>query len=142
MRRLKAHGAAAVPVDGSRLAQCRMYHGAAAVADGYAKSLWSAFGGPVGSIAVNAALLGVYTLPAIAALASSDPQTRRWGRLGYAAGVASRVLVARRTGERVVPDSLLQPASIAAFSALNLLSWTRHRRYANMWKGRPVRVAA
>jgi hypothetical protein len=32
-------------------------------------------------------------------------------------------------------------ASIAAFAALNVISWTRHLRGANAWKGRPV-VAA
>jgi hypothetical protein len=74
----------------------------------------------------------------VAALAAPRPRTRAIGLVGYAAGVASRVLVARRTGERVLPDALGQPASIAAFAVLNAVSWRRHARGANTWKGRPV----
>jgi cellulose synthase/poly-beta-1,6-N-acetylglucosamine synthase-like glycosyltransferase len=141
MRAMKSAGRRTVTLDGAPLAACRMYEGAAAVTDGYAKSLWSAFGGPVGSVAVNALLVATYVVPAVAAVAGRDPRTRRVGLLGYAAGVASRALVARRTGERLVPDTLAHPASIAAFAALNAVSWQRHLRGANRWKGRPV-VAA
>jgi hypothetical protein len=138
MRAMKSAGRATSTVDGSQLASCRMYDGAGAVVDGYAKSLWAAFGGPVGSVAVNGLLLVTYLVPAIAAVAARDRRTRRLGALGYAAGVASRALVARRTGERILPDALVQPASIAAFCALNAVSWQRHLRGANRWKGRAV----
>lgn len=137
MRAIKKIGKTAT-VDGSGLAQCRMYEGAAAVVDGYAKSLWSAFGGPYGSVAVNGLLLATYVVPAVAAVSARTPSTRRWGRLGYAAGIASRVIVARRTREPQFPDALLQPASIAAFAALNVVSWRRHHSGSNAWKGRPV----
>ncbi len=142
MRAVKASGEHAATVDGSRLAHCRMYEGSAAVADGYSKSLWSAFGGPVGSLAVNAALLATYVVPAIAAVAGTDRNTRRWGRIGYAAGVASRSLVAHRTREQVLPDALLHPASIAAFAVLNVVSWRRQARGLNNWKGRSISVDA
>lgn len=142
MRALKEDGQRTATVDGSRLAHCRMYEGNAAVVDGYSKSLWSAFGGPGRSVAVNALLIGTYLMPAIAAVAAADPATRRWGRLGYAAGVASRSLVAHRTREQVLPDTLLHPVSIAAFAALNLVSWQRHARGRNTWKGRAVTVDA
>jgi hypothetical protein len=140
MRAVKASKRHAATVDGSHLADCRMYDGTAALVDGYAKSLWSAFNGPVGSVAVNALLLTTYVVPALAAVAAPRPRTRAIGLLGYAAGVASRAMVARRTGERVVPDAFAHPASIAAFSALNAVSWQRHVRGTNSWKGRPVRV--
>ena len=142
MRAIKASGKRAATVDGSRLAHCRMYEGSAAVVDGYSKSLWSAFGGPVGSVAVNAALLGTYVVPAVAAVAGKDHATRRWGRIGYAAGVASRSLVAHRTREQVLPDVLMHPASIAAFAFLNVVSWQRQVRGRNTWKGRGVSVDA
>jgi hypothetical protein len=87
---------------------------------------------------VVALLLGVYVVPPLAVVASRSPRTKAVGLAGYAAGVASRVMVARRTGERVLPDALAQPASIAAFAALNLASWTRHVRGTNTWKGRTV----
>jgi len=141
MRAMKSKGWKTATVDGSHLAHCRMYEGPTELVDGYAKSLWSAFGGPAGTVAVNAALVATYVVPAVAAVASGDRRTRRWGRVGYAAGVVSRVLVARRTREQQLPDALVQPASIAAFSALNVISWSRHVRGRNTWKGRPVTAA-
>ena len=138
MRALKSAGLRAATVDGSRLAHCRMYEGAGAVVDGYAKSLWRAFGGPAGSIVVNGLLVSTYVVPAVAAIAARDRRTRRWGRVGYVAGVVSRTLVARRTGEPIAPDVLLQPASIAGFAVLNAVSWRRHKTGRNTWKGRPV----
>jgi hypothetical protein len=141
MRSVKIAGMHAATVDGSRLASCRMYDGTAALVDGYAKSLWSAFNGPVGSVAVNALLLTIYVVPPLAAVAGRTRRTRAIGAAGYASGVASRALVARRTGERLLPDVLAHPASIVAFSALNAVSWRRHRRGDNQWKGRPVIAA-
>jgi cellulose synthase/poly-beta-1,6-N-acetylglucosamine synthase-like glycosyltransferase len=142
MRSLKLSGMRAVTVDGSQVATCRMYEGAGQVVDGYSKSLWSAFGGPAGSVAVNTTLAVVFVMPAVAALAGSDRRTRACGLTGYLAGVASRAMVARRTGERILPDAFLHPASIAAFAALSGVSWSRHLRGGNSWKGRPVTVGA
>ena len=142
MRALKSAGFRTVTADGSHLAECRMYDGAGAVVDGYAKSLWAAFGGPAGSLAVAIVLSTCYVAPAVGAVVARNRRTRAVGAIGYAAGVASRALVARRTGERLVPDALAQPASIAAFVALTGISWRRHRRGANAWKGRPVVVGA
>ena len=136
MRAFKRAGLRTATVDGSHLARCRMYHGPQQVIDGYSKSLWAAFNGPAGSIAVMVLLGWAYVVPAVGIVAA--PRNRRIALLGYAAGVASRAMVARRTGERILPDTLAQPASIAAFIALNALSWRRHLRGTNSWKGRPV----
>jgi hypothetical protein len=138
MRAMKRSGRRTATVDGSHLASCRMYDGAGAVMDGYAKSLWAAFNGPVGSLAATAFLVLVFTVPAVAAVAAPTRRTRTIGVAGYAAGVVSRALVARRTGEPVLPDTLAQPASIAAFAALTGVSWWRHARGTNTWKGRAV----
>ena len=138
MRALKRHGARTATVDGSHLATCRMYDGTAAVVDGYAKSLWSAFNGPAGSIGANAMLTSAFVIPAIAMVAARDRRTRAIGAVGYAAGVASRAMVATRTGERVLPDVAAQPASIAAFGVLTAISWSRHLRGTNRWKGRTL----
>ena len=138
MRAMKRSGRRTATVDGSHLATCRMYDSLQALVDGYAKSLWSAFNGPVGSFGATALLVIVFTVPAVAAVTAPTARTRTIGAVGYAAGVASRALVARRTGEPVLPDALAQPASIAAFGALTALSWWRHRRGTNTWKGRAV----
>ena len=137
MRAVKVMGQRAATADGSKVANCRMYATAEEVVDGYTKSLWSAFNGPAGSIAVNGLLLTTYVLPAAAMLAGHR-STRVIGAIGYAAGVASRAMVANRTGERCWPDALAHPISIAAFTALNALSWSRHLRGANTWKGRSI----
>ena len=138
MRALKRAGHHTATVDGSQLATCRMYTGASGVVDGYAKSLWSAFNGPAGSVAANALLLTAFTVPALGMVVGPGARTRAIGVVGYAAGVASRAMVAQRTGEPVLPDALAQPASIAAFGALNAISWFRHLRGANTWKGRAL----
>ena len=140
MRSLKGSGRHAATVDGSHLATCRMYGGAGAVVDGYGKSLWSAFNGPAGSAAVCAVLAAAYAVPALAVVAGPDRRTRAIGAAGYAAGVASRAMVARRTGERMLPDVLAQPVTIAAFVALTVISWRRHLAGTNSWKGRPVTI--
>jgi hypothetical protein len=138
MRALKASGVHACTMDGSTIAACRMYETPGQVVDGYAKSLWSAFGGPAGSIAVTALLLTAAVVPAAGALTGRRRSTRLIGLAGYAAGVASRVQVARRTNARVWPDSAAHPASIAAFAALSAVSWARHARGSNSWKGRAL----
>lgn len=138
MRAFKRAGLRTATVDGSHLARCRMYSGARQVVDGYGKSLWDAFNGPLGSLGANAMLALAYIVPAVAVVTSRSPRTRSIALLGYASGVASRALVAHRTGERMVPDALAHPASISAFVALNALSWQRHLQGTNTWKGRAV----
>jgi hypothetical protein len=135
MRRVREVGERALTVDGSSLATCRMYRTPVDLIDGYTKSAWNAFGGPVGSIAANSLLIGLYVVPAAAVLLSKG-HTRAWGLVGYAAAVTGRILVARNTGERVLPDALAQPLSIMAFASINALSWWRHLRGQNHWKGR------
>jgi hypothetical protein len=138
MRSVRTAGLRAVTADGSTLAQCRMYRGAGEVVDGYAKSLWAAFGGAPGSVAGTALLLLAFVVPPVAAVAAREPRTRAWGIAGYAAGVASRAMVARRTGEPRLPDTLAHPLSIAAFAGLTAESWRRRRTGTAAWKGRPV----
>lgn len=137
MRAVKRDGGLTETMDGSQIAQCRMYEGTPAVVDGYSKSLWAAFNGPVGSVAVNALLVGAFVVPAVGMITSRDGATRRIGALGYAAGVLSRALVAHRTGDSRAAAAA-QPVSIAAFTALNMISWRRHLRGTASWKGRTV----
>ena len=59
-----------------------------AIREGYAKSLWSAFGSPGGALAVCGLLGLTYVVPPLAALRGS-----RVGLVGYTAGVAGRVVV-------------------------------------------------
>ncbi|RBY77126.1 glycosyl transferase [Geodermatophilus sp. TF02-6] len=131
-RAVKRAGGRAVPVDGSRLAGCRMYEGWSALRAGYTKSLWAAVGGsPGASVAVAAALTAVWVLPALAALRGS-----RAGLAGYAAGVAGRAVSAAATGGRVWPDSLAHPVSVLLFDVLLAGSVAARRRGVLTWRGR------
>ena len=93
LRAVKRSGGRGTVVDGTAVASCRMYDGGRALADGYTKSLSSAFGSPAGAGAVMGALIAVYVVPPAAALRGS-----RTGLVGYLAGVAGRAVSARRTG--------------------------------------------
>lgn len=135
LRAVKAAGGFGSVADGSTVASCRMYQGWSEVHAGYRKSLWSAFGSPTGAAAVMSMLTLAYVVPPLAALTGS-----RVGLLGYAAGVASRAVSARRTGGRVWPDSLAHPASVVALAALTTDSVIARRRGALRWKGRAVAV--
>jgi hypothetical protein len=134
LRAVKRTGGRGVPVEGHRLASCRMYDGWPALREGYAKSLWASVGGsPAASAAAAAVLTAVYVVPPLAALRGS-----RAGVLGYAAGVAGRALVAARTGGRAWPDALAHPVSVLLFDVLMARSLLGHRRGSLRWRGRAV----
>ncbi|WP_138735977.1 glycosyltransferase [Modestobacter excelsi] len=137
LRAVKAAGGRGVVVDGSTLANCRMYDGWAGVRDGYGKSLWSALGGrPAAAVGAAAGLSTVWLLPPLAALTGS-----RAGWVGYAAGVLNRAVVAARTGGRVWPDALAHPVSIALLDVLVARSVAGHRRGSLQWRGRTLPTA-
>jgi Glycosyl transferase family 2 len=132
LRVVKRSGGRGGPVDGSRLAACRMYDGWPALRDGYAKSMWSAVGGsPVASVLAAAALTAVWVVPPLAALRGS-----RAGLVGYLAGVAGRAVTAAGTGGRVWPDALAHPASVLVLDVLMARSVIGHRRGTLAWRGR------
>jgi Glycosyltransferase like family 2 len=133
LRAVKATGGRGGVTDGTHLATCRMYDGWPALRDGYAKSLWCALGSPAGAAATTAGLSLLYVWPPVAALLGSPV-----GALGYAVGVAGRVVTARRTGGRAWPDALAHPASVAALGWLTARSWSGRRRGTLRWKDRPV----
>lgn len=135
-RAVKARGGTATVADGTTLATCRMYDGWPALRDGYAKSLWAAFGSRRAALAVAGALSVLYVVPPAAALRGS-----RVGLAGYAAAVAGRYLVAERTGGRSLPDALAHPASIVVFEWLTARSWLLRGRGELTWKGRPLGAA-
>lgn len=133
VRAVKAAGGRGGVVDGSQLASCRMYSSWPELRDGYGKSLWAAFGSPAGAGAVLGGLVLAYVVPPLAALRGS-----RVGWAGFLAGVASRVIAARATGGRALPDAAAHPASVAVFGYLTLRSLRARRRGSLRWKGRAI----
>lgn len=134
LRAVKRAGGRGGPVDGSRLAACRMYEGWSQVRDGYTKSLWASVGGrPAAGLAAAAALTAVYVVPPVAALAGS-----RAGLVGYLAGVAGRAVSGASGGSRVWPDALAHPVSVLALDALMLRSVRGRRQGVLRWRGRTL----
>lgn len=142
LARLVIRGGGKVSVaDGSAIASCRMYSSWREVADGYAKSLWAAFGSGAGATATVAALLAAYLLPPLLALSGAivgDTAALAIGAVGYVAGVLGRVVAARATGGRAWPDALEHPVSVLAFAWLVARSFRLRRRGALRWKDRAV----
>ncbi|WP_261566344.1 glycosyltransferase [Frankia gtarii] len=136
LRAVKRSGGRGVVVDGTTLATNRMYAGWAELRDGYAKSLAAAGGHPAASAAQVGLLWWLFVLPAAAAARGS-----RAGLAGYLAGVAGRLVAARRTGGRSWPDAAAHPVSVGLLGYLTALSWWRRRRGTATWKGRPVTAA-
>jgi hypothetical protein len=137
LRAVKRAGGRGVPIDGSRLAACRMYDGWPALRDGYAKSLWAAVGGnPVASAAAAGGLTAVWVVPVLAALRGS-----RAGLVGWLAGAAGRAVVAGATGSRVWPDALAHPVSVLVFDVLMARSVAGHRRGTLTWRDRRLPAA-
>jgi len=127
LRAVKRAGGRGVVVDGTDLATTRMYAGWDELVEGYTKSAWTV---PLPALG----LLGVlYVVPAVAALRGS-----RTGAAAYAAGVAGRVVSARRTGARVWPDSLAHPVSVTLLGWLSARSRLARRRGRLTWKGRQL----
>jgi glycosyltransferase involved in cell wall biosynthesis len=121
-RAVKRSGGRIALADGSRLARCRMYTSWAELRDGYTKSLRASWG--------PAFFLIWYLLP-LAAL----PWYPVPAGLAVLLGIMGRMVAAGATGGRVLPDSLLHPASVLLFAYLVVRSHVRRVT----WKGRPVR---
>jgi len=124
LRAIKRTGGRGGVCDGTALATTRMYDSWDELVDGYTKSLWTL---PLPTVALLALL---YVLPPVTALRGS-----RAGAVAYAAGVAGRVVSARRTGGPLLA-SFAHPASVAGFCLLAGRSRLHRRRGTLSWKGR------
>jgi hypothetical protein len=111
--------------DGTQIATTRMYDDWQQLVDGYTKSAWTIPAPAAGLLAL------LYVVPAVAALRGS-----RAGALAYAAGAGSRIISARRTGGRALPDALAHPVSVGLLCWLTARSRLARRRGALTWKGR------
>lgn len=138
LRALKRAGFQGAPADGSAVASCRMYTSWPEIYDGYTKSVWSAVQPSPVAYALVSVMTLAYVAPPVFAILGPGRAARAWGLAGYASGVLGRYVVARRTGERIWPDVLAQPASVATFAGLILASLRRHRAGTITWRGRPL----
>ena len=135
LRSFYRNGFTGCVIDGSDIATCKMYETNQDLISGYAKSLWNAFGGPIGSLFVNTFFLFAYIFPLTGLFTGQIPLAL----LGLISGIVGRVISAKTSSGRLLPDSLLHPISILAFSLLNLVSWWRHLMGTNTWKSRDLK---
>lgn len=138
LRALKRAGFQGAPADGSAVASCRMYTSWSEIYDGYTKSVWSAVQPSPVAFALVSVMTLAYVAPPVFAILGPGRAARAWGIAGYTSGVLGRYVVARRTGERIWPDVLAQPASVATFATLIMASLRRHRAGTITWRGRPL----
>ncbi|MFV2083218.1 glycosyltransferase [Micromonospora sp. LOL_021] len=147
-RAVKRAGGRIALADGSALATCRMYGSWRELSAGYSKSLWASLPSPAGAAAVVAGLMTLYAAPPVfgvvglAGLATGAGPAAAVlvtaGAVGYGLGVAGRVLTARATGGRVMPDGLAHPVSVALLGWLVIRSYYLRKRRRLAWRGRPV----
>ncbi len=133
LRAVMRSGGKASAVDGSRVAQCRMYNDWPELREGYTKWLWAWVDTPQKVAISIVSITVVYLLPPATALRGS-----KVGLVGYLAGAAGRAACAKRFGEPVLPHALTMPASCAMSAGLILDSWRKHRSGQLTWKGRKV----
>ena len=129
-RELVKNGSSGTVINGSDIAETRMYASWSQIKAGYGKSLNQAFGSIVGAIFVVAFLIATCIAPLLLGLLGNP-----YGWLGFAAIVGTRVLSAMKSRGRVL-DSVLHPISVLALVYLIVYSYLR--RGSIQWKGRTV----
>jgi cellulose synthase/poly-beta-1,6-N-acetylglucosamine synthase-like glycosyltransferase len=129
-RELVKNRSSGTVINGSDIAQTRMYASWSEIKCGYGKSLNQAFGSIVGAIFVVAFLVATSIAPLILGLLGNP-----YGWLGFAAIVGTRVLSAVKSRGNVL-DSVLHPISVIAL--IYLIAYSYLRRGRIQWKGRTV----
>ena len=129
-RELVKNGSCGTVINGSDIAETRMYASWSQIESGYGKSLSKAFGSIYGAIFVMAFLLATCVTPLFLGVSGNA-----YGWLGFAAIIGTRVLSALKSGGRVL-DSVLHPISIVALVYLTIYSYLM--RGSIQWKGRTV----
>jgi cellulose synthase/poly-beta-1,6-N-acetylglucosamine synthase-like glycosyltransferase len=129
-RELVKNGSSGTVINGSEIAETRMYASWSEIKAGYGKSLNQAFGSIVGAIFVVAFLIATSIAPLLLGLLGNP-----YGWLGFVAIVGTRILSAMKSRGRVL-DSLLHPISVLALIYLIVYSYLR--RGSIQWKGRSV----
>ena len=118
--------------DGSEVAECRMYRNQSELFAGYTKSLWRAFGSPLGALFASLFLLVSGLLPLLFAVAGY-----RAAWFGYFFIVLSRYVAGIRT--RSTPSTaLLHPLASVVLIYLIARSWYLKLAGQLMWRGRSV----
>lgn len=131
-RQMKRSGYYGNVIDGSTIAQCRMYQSWQELRDGYSKSLWSAFGSFSGALLVIIFLIALYIFPLFIALFGWQ-----WGIFLLLTALISRIMAAIRS-QSSLTSTLFHPIAIALLCYLILRSWWLKRKNRLTWKSRAL----
>jgi len=131
-RQMKRSGFHGNVIDGSQIAECRMYRSWAELRNGYSKSLWSAFGSFSGSLLVIIFLFSLYIFPFFIALLGWQ-----WGISLLLCALVSRIMAALRS-QSSLTSALFHPVAIAILCYLILRSWWLKRKNRLEWKSRAL----
>jgi len=129
-RELIKSGSHGTVINGSTIAQCRMYSSWSQITAGYGKSLHKAFGSPIGAAFVIAFLFVSSIAPLLFGLAGNI-----YGWLGFFLITLTRLMSALKSRGRLL-DIFLHPISVALLIYLILYSYAV--RNTVQWKGRSV----
>ena len=129
-RELIKSGSSGTVINGSEIAETRMYASWGEIEAGYGKSLNKAFGSVFGAVFAITFLFVTSIAPLILGFRGNP-----YGWLGFAAIVGTRVLSAIKSRGRVL-DSVLHPISVVALIYLIVYSYLVRKTV--MWKGRTV----
>ena len=129
-RSLIAAGYKGVVTEGSGIASTRMYGSFDEIRQGYGKSLWKAFGGPIGTVV---ALLFIFITGILPVILIFNGYLTGW--LIYAYIVFSREISAIRSRGNLL-YAFLHPLSSALLIYLIIYSWRNRGKV--QWKGRTV----
>ncbi len=121
-------------IDGSAIAYCRMYESGQQLIDGYSKSLWRAFGSPLGALFAALLLLATSWLPLLIAL-SGNP----WGWIAYLFVSLSRLVAALRT-RSFWQSFLLHPISVAILLYILMRSFLLKSQGRLSWRDRKIEL--
>lgn len=138
-RAVKGGGGRVVFADGDRMADCRMYDGAAALRSGFAKNFYEGIGGrPFGMLVVMALHLLIFVAPYVAlpvAAVLGAYGVAAAAAVGVAANLGTRLIMAARYGHSLL-SVLLHPVAVLAMMGVLLESFRWSRRGDIRWRGR------
>ncbi len=131
-RLLIKNGFKGAVAEGSEVVACRMYENRADLFNGYKKSLWRAFGSPLGAVTSSLFLFLTGVLPFLLAILGYHAA---W--IAYFVIVLTRYIAAART--RSNPSTaLLHPLAILTLLYLIGKSWHQKSTGQLIWRGRSV----
>jgi glycosyltransferase involved in cell wall biosynthesis len=129
-RSLIAAGCKGVVTEGSEIASTRMYASFDEIRQGYGKSLWKAFGNPIGALIATLFIFITGILPVLLFLSGYS-----FGLILYFYIVLTRAMSAIRSHGNPL-HAFLHPLSSALLIYLIAYSWAK--RGSIQWKGRTV----